>query len=265
MIQNPAFDPKAPFIVIGIGNTNIRVATCREDDLSSVLAVATGDADGFAKALDAHLASSTNPGACVLVIGSVVPDALERVNAHIFRTLDRHALVVGDSVPLPLDVVVEDPRKVGVDRVCGAAAAYDRIQAACVVIDFGTAVTVDLVDDEGVFLGGAILPGVQTQLSALAQQAAALPSVTAAVPDQPIGRNTEQAIQTGVCRGVIGAARALVEAYATELTRWPQVVATGGDLPVLLPHCDFIDTPVTDLTLRGIALAYQKHLIEIGV
>jgi len=84
------------------------------------------------------------------------------------------------------------------------------------------------------------------------------------VPELPYGRSTVEAMQTGVCRGLAGAARWLVEGYATSLHRWPQVVATGGDLPLLAPYCDFVDTPVKDLTLRGIGLAYTKHLAAMG-
>ena len=72
-------------------------------------------------------------------------------------------------------------------------------------------------------------------------------------------------MQTGVCRGLAGAVRALVEAYATTLNRWPKVVATGGDAAFFAPHCDFLDRVVDHLTLQGVALAYAKHLADSGV
>ncbi|MEK6674413.1 MAG: type III pantothenate kinase, partial [Planctomycetota bacterium] len=131
-------------------------------------------------------------------------------------------------------------------------------------VDFGTAVTVDLVDDEGTLLGGAILPGLRMQFRALHSNTAQLPEVEPGFPESPYGRNTTEAIQTGVCRGLIGAVRGLVESYATSLNRWPQVVATGGDLEFLAPHCDFLDTMVTHLALRGVGLAYAKHLSAMG-
>jgi len=83
-------------------------------------------------------------------------------------------------------------------------------------------------------------------------------------PELPYGRNTIEAIQNGVCRGLAGAVRGLVEAYARHLNRWPHVVASGGDVAFLAPHCDFLDTVVSDLTLRGVGLAYDKHLAEMG-
>jgi pantothenate kinase type III len=91
-----------------------------------------------------------------------------------------------------------------------------------------------------------------------------LPQASPGFPELPYGRNTIEAIQTGVCRGLAGAVRGIVEGYATHLHRWPQVVATGGDSALMTPHCDFIDTWVSDLTLRGIGLAYDKHLAALG-
>ena len=102
------------------------------------------------------------------------------------------------------------------------------------------------------------------QLRALHEHTAQLPEVPPAFPELPYGRNTAEAIQAGVCRGITGAVRAIIEAYATHLNRWPQTVATGGDAALLAPHCDFLDNVVSDLILRGVALAYDKHLAEMG-
>ncbi len=264
MISIPKIDPSAPIIAIAVGNTNTRIATWHEEQIKTPLAVPTDDAAAFEEAFDAHVAAigaSTPPP---VVIGSVVPEALERLRSLVMDRLDRRPLVIGDNLPLPLEVAVDDAQAIGVDRVCAAAAAYDKIQTACVIVDFGTAVTVDLVDDEGALLGGAILPGPDLQLTALAEHTAQLPKVAPAVPETPYGRNTTEAMQAGVCRGLAGAVRGLVEGYATSLNRWPQVVATGGDLELMMEHCDFLDSPVQDLTLRGIGLAYSKFLTEKG-
>ena len=113
-------------------------------------------------------------------------------------------------------------------------------------------------------LGGAILPGIGLQMRALHEYTAALPLVKPGVPELPYGTNTVEAIQTGVCRGIAGAVRNITEGYATHLNRWPQLVATGGDAELMMPLCDFVDTWVTDLTLRGIGLAYSNHLAALG-
>jgi len=126
-------------------------------------------------------------------------------------------------------------------------------------------VTVDLVDEEGTLTGGAIFPGLRMQLRALREYTTVLPEVEPGIPDTPLGRNTTEAMQTGVCRGVVGAVRALVEAYATQLNRWPHVLATGGDLALVSPLCDFVDTQVQYLVLRGVGVAYTKHLTTMGI
>ncbi len=264
MIKLPPYDPDALVIVIDIGNTNTKVATWHGNNLKTVLSVPTGDMSAFEEAYMAHRQATGKQLHAATIIGSVVPKALERIHAYVAGLEGREPLVVGDTLPLPMDLELKDNKTVGVDRVCQAAAAYDRIQTGCTIVSLGTAVTIDLVNDEGIFLGGAILPGVSLQLAALHEHTAALPKVAPAVPELPYGTDTAEAIQTGVCRGLAGAVREIVEGYATHLHRWPQAVATGGDAALLMPLCDFIDTWTTDLTLRGIGLAYSKHLTALG-
>ena len=194
----------------------------------------------------------------------MVPEALEGIRGVVEDGLGKKVLVVGGRIPLPIDVGVTDPAAIGVDRVCAAAAAYDRIQSACAIVDFGTAVTVDVVDDEGTLLGGAILPGMRLQLGALCEHTAQLPLVEPDFPKLPFGRDTNEAMQAGVCRGLLGAVRGLVEGYAAHLHRWPQLVATGGDMAIVAKHCDFLDSLVPDLTWRGIGLAYAKYMDAEG-
>lgn len=263
MTKLPAFDPEAPVIVIDLGNTNTKVATWQENSVRTVLSVPTGNVPAFQEAFLAHQQGGKKRPVAT-IIGSVVPASLAAIQSHVALVQDREALVIGDNLPLPLEVSVKDSKSVGVDRVCQAAAAYDRLQTGCTVVSFGTAVTIDLVDDEGVFLGGAILPGVQLQMLSLHEHTALLPQVEPGLPELPYGRNSVEAIQTGVCRGLAGAVRGIVEGYATHLNRWPQVVATGGDAALMMPLCDFIDTWATDLTLRGIGLSYSKHLAASG-
>ena len=260
----PSFDPDAPIIVIDIGNTTTSIATWHAGTLKTPLAVLTGSPLAFEETYAAHVKSVPLGRPAATVISSVVPDALERIRVYVLALQEQEALVVGETIPLPMEVSVKDKRAIGVDRVCEAAAAFEKLQTGCTVVSFGTAVTVDLVDDDGILLGGAILPGIRMQLKALHEHTAVLPEVQPGIPELPYGRNTTEAIQNGVCRGLTGAVRGLVEAYATNLNRWPQVVATGGDVAFLAPYCDFLDTIVSDLTLRGVGLAYDKHLAEQG-
>ncbi|MBI4716531.1 MAG: type III pantothenate kinase [Planctomycetes bacterium] len=265
ILRPPPFDPDAPVVVIDIGNTSTHLATWVDARVKTPLAVPQEDQGAFEARLLAHVQALPAGRSPAVVIGSVAPQVLERVRTYLLAALSLEALVVGEAIPLPMDVDVEDRRAIGVDRVCAAAAAYERLQTACTVVDFGTAVTVDLVDDAGTLLGGAILPGLLLQLRSLHEHTAQLPLATPGIPELPYGRNTLDAMRVGVCRGLAGAVRGIVEGYATSLKRWPQVVATGGDLSFLAPHCDFLDTLVQDLTLSGIGLAYNKYLAAHGV
>lgn len=260
----PPFDPDAPVVVVDIGNTSIHMATWHAGRVKTPLAVPTDDQAAFDEGFEAHARALPRGRPAAIVISSVVPPVLERMRTQLTARMDQEPLVVGETIPLPLDVRVDDSAAIGVDRVCAAGAAYEKLQTACVVVDFGTAVTVDLIDDEGTFLGGAILPGLTMQLRALHEYTAQLPLAAVEMPPLVYGRNTVEAIQVGVGRGLAGAVRGIVEGYATSLNRWPQVIATGGDAAFMAPHCDFLDTLVKDLTLTGIGLAYTKHLAAQG-
>lgn len=259
------FDPHAPVIVIDVGNTSTGVATWSRSRIQTSLHAPTNDAAAFRESLGAHVQACPGGHPAAVIVGSVVTEALERIRDIVQKSLKQQILVVGDSIALPMDVAVRDRKAIGVDRVCAAAAAYEQIQVACAIVDFGTAVTVDVVDDDGVLLGGAILPGVDLQFLALHEHTSALPIVSQGLPELAYGRDTIEAIQTGVCRGIAGAVRGIIEGYATALNRWPQVVATGGDAAFMAPLLDFADSFVRDLTLRGVGLAYDKHLSELGV
>jgi type III pantothenate kinase len=261
----PAFDPDAPIIVIDIGNTSTDVGTWHHGDIKTPIVVPTQQLGDLGDVLAAHVEAAPKHRVPAVAVGSVVPAALEQVRSCIGERLDLDPLVVGETLGLPIDVDVMDVSAIGMDRVCAAAAAYDKLKEACTVVDFGSAVTVDLVDDEGTLVGGAILPGVRMQLRALHEFTAALPQVDVGIPEQPYGRNTAEAMQNGVCRGVASAVRGLVEAYATFLNRWPHVVATGGDLGQLGPLCDYVDTRVQHLALRGVGVAYDKYIQALGV
>ena len=247
-------------VVLDLGNSALHLGVWTDKRVVDVQRLEHGDQVGLAESLSGLRSNSRNAELVTGVIASVVPQVLQWVEEVIKEVLELDALVVGRDFPLPLEMAVRHPESVGVDRVCAAAAAYEKVRGSCAVIDFGTAVTIDLVDDAGVFRGGAILPGVQLQARALGEHAATLPLMSAAFPEQAVGRDTAEAICSGVCHGLVGAVRNLVEEYATQLNHWPHVVATGGDAAMMIEHCDFIDTAVADLCLHGVGFAYVKHL-----
>jgi type III pantothenate kinase len=195
---------------------------------------------------------------------SVNPPLVEPLEHAVKQATGQEMEWVGRDIDLPIKVRTDEPDKTGVDRVLNVAAAYEQMGKACVVVDAGTAVTVDVCNDEGNFLGGAIAPGAQTQLDALHEKTAKLPRVELAAPKNPIGKTTAEAIQLGVFHGIRGMVKELVEAYATEQGTWPDIIATGGDAPVLFENWELVHAIAPDLTLYGIALAYANHHMQHG-
>ena len=169
---------------------------------------------------------------------------------------------IGRDLDFPALVKTEKPNETGVDRIVNIAAAFEQMEKACIVVDAGSAITIDCCDDSGAFLGGAIAPGVAMQLDALHEKTARLPRVKLEIPDGPFGRSTEQAICQGVYHGIRGMVKELAEQYAMELGNWPEIIATGGDAELLFKDWELIHAISPDLTLYGIALAYTNHYIK---
>ncbi len=197
-------------------------------------------------------------GDCPAVLASVNPPISQLLQEVFAKDVGMKVLTVGQELPLPMKVDLPDPAKVGVDRVLNAAAAYERIKDAVAVVDAGTAITVDCVSPEGVFLGGAIMPGLALSARALHENTALLPQVKVDKPDRVCGKDTSQAIQAGIYYGAVGAIREFIERYATEMRAWPVTIVTGGDGELICAECDFIQAYVPDLTLRGIELAFRR-------
>jgi type III pantothenate kinase len=248
------------------GNSSISFACAQGETLTARQTFRLGALDGLGEALRRLWEPMDEPKQ--VVAASVSPAALRALEAAVLEATGQEVLVVGRDLPLPIETALPQPEAVGTDRLCAAVAAFDRLGAACVVADYGTAVTIDCVSAEGVFLGGAILPGLRTGAKALHQATAQLPEIDPAdsgQPDWTFGTNTRDAIRGGLIYGARGALREFVEAYATQLGAWPTVLLTGGDATLICPHAgenELVQAVVPDLTLRGVAIAYYKTLLR---
>jgi len=199
-----------------------------------------------------------------VVITSVVPALTDRIEKAARQQLNADTRVIGRDMKVPLKTMLRDETTVGQDRLLAAVAAYVNVEAACAIIHAGTALVVDCIDDEGIFRGGAIAPGLMMGAKALHEFTAQLPepSLTPPTDEFPFGRFTEEAINLGLYASARGAVRELLERYATALTNWPHVVATGGDAQSLLSETNLVDSFIPDLVLQGAALTWEKHRAE---
>lgn len=258
-------------IAIDIGNTNISVGLFVEDSERYIKTVGGDENDKLAEILvSAWEEIPFVTGANVkkrdgfIVVSSVNSERTKAVGDICRSKLDEKIKIIGRDVPLPIEMGVDDPMAVGTDRVVNAAAAFAVVEDAVVVADFGTAVTIDLVDEEGVFLGGVIAPGFGISAKALNLMTDNLPDTGHKVetPKNPTGANTLEAINCGLYYSAVGLLKMVVEKYAEELGRWPQVIVTGGAAEAIKADCDFVDSWVPNLSVRGIVLAYKKFLSD---
>ena len=173
----------------------------------------------------------------------------------------RRTLRIGHEIGINMNHRVDDEQRTGIDRFLAARGAYQVFQQACVIVDAGTAVTVDFIDGEGTFEGGAIAPGARMSLAALAERTAALPEIELRPPESdPFGRNTAQAILNGIVYGIRGLVRVLTERYAEAFEAYPLIVATGGDAALIFKDDELIERIVPDLALIGVAVSMRDAL-----
>src|SRR5256714_7762726 len=194
------------------------------------------------------------------IVSSTVPQLSEQWTAMAERYLGHHMLVVGPSIRTGMPIRIDNPREVGADRLVNAVAAFDRLRGACVVVDFGTAITYDAVSDAGEYLGGIISPGAEISIDALYERAAKLPKVELADPRSLIGKSTVDAIRSGIVFGFAGQVEGIVRRLRGELGEDTRVIATGGLARVVVPFLsETVDEGDDLLTLVGLRLIWQRN------
>lgn len=246
-------------ITLNLGNTRLAVGTFLAGELGEVDHISNRQRDQWEATLAAHWKRLAAHEGAALVAASVNPPLEEPLAQAVENLTGRRLLWVGRDIDLPTRVLTDEPERTGVDRVLNTAAAYEQMEKACVVVDAGTAITVDCCNDNADFLGGAIFPGVSMMLDALHEKTALLPRIDFDIPTGVFGKTTRDAILEGVYHGVRGMVKERVEQYATELGQWPEIIATGGDAKKLFEGWELIHAVSPDLTLYGIALAYTEH------
>lgn len=192
-------------------------------------------------------------------LSSVVPPRTEAWRAALEALIDGDLVVVGPGVKTGIALHIDNPREVGADRVANAIGASRLLGVPVIVVDFGTATTVDLVGADGSYRGGAIAPGLEVSADALVTHTAALRRVELVTPRSPVGRSTVEAIQSGLIYGYAGLVDGLVTRIVETLGEGCPVVATGGLAETLMEHTRTITNFEPDLTLIGLVEIFARN------
>jgi len=194
------------------------------------------------------------------IIASSVPPLVTVFDELCKRYLGVTPMVVGPGVKTGVRIALENPREVGADRVVNAAAAHHLYGGPLIVIDFGTATTLDAVSEDGDYLGGAIAPGIGISAEALFKAAAKLPRVELVRPPKAIGRSSVAAMQSGLIFGYVGLIEGIVARMQKELGGEAKVIATGGLADVIASEASVVDALEPDLTLIGLRLVHELNV-----
>ena len=194
------------------------------------------------------------------VISSVVPQVLNSMRTAVVKLTGREALVVGPGLKTGLNILLDNPSQIGGDLVASAVAALREHKPPMIVIDMGTATTMSVLDESGAYLGGCVCPGVQLSVDALTKNTSLLPGIHLEQPRQAIGRNTADAMRSGVVMGTASMLDGMIDRFEEELGAECTVVVTGGVGRFIVPLCRHEMIYDRDLVMKGLAALYRDNV-----
>ena len=251
-------------LAIDIGNTNIVLGCIREDRILFEARIATdrlrtSDQYGveIKNMLEAFGVQVTDIEDCI--ISSVVPPVFNSVRTGVIKVIGKQPMVVGPGIKTGLNIRMDDPASVGSDRIVIAVAALAEYSPPLLLLDLGTATTMEVVAPGNAYLGGVIIPGVRISVDALTSRAAQLPGISLDRPRRVIGKNTVDCMRSGIMYGTAAMIDGMIQRMEEELGHSCTVVATGGMAQFVIPLCRREIRVEKDLLLKGLNILYQKN------
>ncbi len=256
------------FLAIDVGNTHIMLGIYREKDILVYWRLptredSTEDELGMVVKNLLHNSRLGLKDIDAIAISSVVPPlmySLERMSTKYFNV---DPLVIGPGIKTGLNILTDNPREVGADRIVNAVAAYHLYGGPLIIVDFGTATTFCAISEDGDYLGGVIAPGIGISIEALFEKAAKLPRVEIVRPERVIGKDTVSSMQSGIVFGFVGQVDGIVRRMKSEFRLPPMVLATGGFASLIARESETIKEVNTLLTLEGLRIIH--HMNRKGV
>ena len=251
-------------LAIDIGNTNLVIGGFENDEIVFKARIATdrtrtSDQYGveIKNMMEAYGVHKEDIEDCI--ISSVVPPVFNSVKTGVIKVIGKQPIVVGPGLKTGLNIHVDVPSQVGSDRIVIAVAALAEYKAPLILMDLGTATTIEVVEPENVYLGGVIIPGVKVSLDALTSRAAQLPGISLDKPRSVIGKNTVDCLRSGMMYGTAAMIDGLIERMEEELGHKCTLVATGGMAQFVTPLCRREIILEKDLLLKGLNILYKKN------
>ncbi|MBM3690666.1 MAG: type III pantothenate kinase [Actinobacteria bacterium] len=248
-------------LAIDVGNTNIVLGLYDGESLTRSWRIKTdayATADEYAIQIKALTANS--PQITGIALCSTVPSVLREMREMIKRDYSEiKTVIVEPGIKTGVSVSTDNPKEVGTDRIMNSLAIFHRHGGPAIVVDFGTSTNLDVINANGDFIGGALAPGIEISIDALANRAAALRKIELQKPRAAVGRNTVEALQSGAYFGFAGQVDRLVTQIISEIGPVKAVVATGGLASTVVEACSTITHLEPDLTLEGLRLVFERN------
>jgi type III pantothenate kinase len=251
-------------LAIDIGNTNLVIGCIRDNEILFKARIATDQtrtSDQYGveikNMIEAFGVKVNDITDCI--ISSVVPPVFNSVRTGVIKVIGKQPMVVGPGLKTGLNIHMDVPSQVGSDRIVIAVAALAEYQAPLILMDLGTATTIEVVEPENHYMGGIIFPGVKLSLDALTSRAAQLPGISLDKPKHVIGKNTVDSMRSGMLYGTAAMIDGLIERMEEELGHSSTLIATGGMAQFIAPLCKHSIILEKDLLLKGLNIIYKKN------
>lgn len=252
-------------LTLDIGNTNIVIGGFSDDNLTFVSRIATNSKkteDEYAALINSivHLNDIRSTEVKGAIISSVVPPLNKTMQKALQKVFNISSMIVGPGIKTGVNLLVDNPSQVGADLVCSAAAAFNHYKTPALILDMGTATKMSVIDEKGAFLGVSIIPGIEIGISALAGGTAQLPQISLDAPKSVIGKNTVDAMQSGVVFGNASLIDGMIERIKKEFGENLNIISTGGLSNFIIPYCKEKMVIDDNLILKGLYTIYQKNI-----